>query len=298
MSAQEFKEARAKTRKARAKSGQKKRNLKKIQKFARQAAENGKSYRTEEVEVISLLDGDVEAIVPKDMKIDFVNVATSDGKVTLESQASNPDVNRAEYAGPGMADWENDGSGQYIIRIGGVGEGHFTWKRNKLASDGNSTYDWYQYSRWGVAKPANINNYPDPYATLIRVQSYPYDSIEPGLVTWEDINPKTSFTGDCNGQPITVGVSSPVASIGYSFQDCDEYEVWYNSSKPGSQWIQMDQGIIQTGGGEDREAAYTHTIKVKQGTAGSMHDFQRVIFTDGFTDGTWECDHYDGSWSC
>jgi hypothetical protein len=225
-------------------------------------------------------------------------VEVFEGEVTLGSQVSNPAVSRPEYAGPGMADWQNDGSGQYILRVPGIGEGHFTWKRMKLASDGNSNYDWYQYSRFGVAKPANINNYPDPYATLLRVQSYPYDSVEPGLVTWEDISPRTSFTGDCNGQPLTVGVNIPVASIGYSFQDCDEYEVWYNFSTSGSQWIEMDQGLIQTGGGEDREAAYTHTIKVDQGTEGWMHDFQRVTFTDGVTSGEWTCEKYNGSWTC
>jgi hypothetical protein len=60
VSSKEFKEARAKARKAQAKSGQTNKNLKKVQKFTRQAVEHGKAYRTENVEVISLLDGDVE----------------------------------------------------------------------------------------------------------------------------------------------------------------------------------------------------------------------------------------------
>ncbi|MEI7033120.1 hypothetical protein [Streptomyces pratensis] len=296
VSSKEFEEARAKTRNVRAKSRAK--VSKEVREFVQEAADRGHSYRTEDVEVIPLLDGEVEAVLPKETSIDFLTVEVSDGDVTLESQVSNPDESDAEFAGPGMADWDNDGSGQYILRVPGVGEGHFTWKRNKLSSDGDNAYDWYQYSRWGVGKPANVNNYPDPYVKVLRVQSYPFDSIEPNLVTWEDIDPKTSFTGDCNGQPITVGVAAPVASIGYSFQDCDEYDVWYNSSKPGSQWIEMDQGLILTGGGEDREAAYTHTIKVKQGTAGSMHDFQRVVFEDGFTDATSSCEQYDASTTC
>lgn len=298
VSSKEFSEARSKARNTRAKNGLNKKNLKDIQEFTRQAAEQGNTYRTEDVEVIPLLDGDVEAILPKNMSIDHLKVEVSGGAVTLESQTSNPDESLAEYAGPGMADWVNNGSGQYILTVPGMGQGHFTWKRNKLSEDGSGTYDWYQYSRWGVARPANIDNYPDPYVQLIRVQSYPWDSIESGLVTWEDVDPKTSFTGDCNGQPITVGVNAPVASLGYSFQDCDEYEVWYNFSKPGSQWVQMDQGLVLYNGGADYEAAYSHSIKVKQGTAGSMHDFQRVTFEDGMSDLEGSCSSYDSYATC
>ncbi|MER7700351.1 MULTISPECIES: hypothetical protein [unclassified Streptomyces] len=299
VSSEEFKEARSKARNTRARSGLTGSRLKQVQDFTRQAAERGNTYRTEEVEVIPLLDGDVEAVLPKGMSIDHLKVKVSEGSVTLESQTSNPDASLAEYAGPGMAaDWVPSGSGQYILRVPGMGEGHFTWKRNKLSEDGSGTYDWYQYSRFGVAKPANLNNYPDPYVKLLRVQSYPYDGIESRLVTWEDIDPKTSFTGDCNATNLSVSVNAPVAGLGYNFNDCDEYEVWYNSSKPGSQWIQMDQGLVLWNGGKDFEAAYTHSFKVKQGTAGSMHDFQRVTFEDGLTDGQGSCDSYDVSETC
>ncbi|NML52340.1 hypothetical protein HHL19_26955 [Streptomyces sp. R302] len=91
-----------------------------------QDAERGNTYRTEEVEVIQLLDGDIEAILPKGMSIDHLEVEVSGGAVTLESRTSDPDASLAEYTGPGM------------------GEGHSTWKRNKLSEDGNGTYDWYQ----------------------------------------------------------------------------------------------------------------------------------------------------------
>ncbi|WP_143688529.1 hypothetical protein [Streptomyces barkulensis] len=298
VSSKEFKEARAKARNVRARSGLTGEDLKKVQEFTRQAAERGNTYRSEEVEVIPLLDGDVEAILPKGTVIDSLGVEVSDGAVTLESETSNPDVALAEYAGPGMADWVNNGSGQYILRVPGMGEGHFTWKRNKLSDDGSGTYDWYQYSRFGVAKPANINDYPDPYVQLIRVQSYPYDGIESGLVTWEDIAPRTSFEGDCNADNLSLSVTSPVGGFGYTFNDCDTYEVWYNSSNPGSQWIEMDQGLILWNGGRDYEAAYTNSFKVKQGTAGSMHDFQRVTFVDGASDLEGSCDSYDVSETC
>ncbi|MEU9674934.1 MULTISPECIES: hypothetical protein [Streptomyces] len=298
ITAKEFNEARSAVRQARTKSLTESNN-KKIQDFTRQAAEQGNTYRVDDVEVIPLLDGDVEAIIPKSTIIEHLTVDVADGAVTLEAETSNPGEALAEYGGPGMAaDWVPDGSGQYILRVPGMGEGHFTWKRNKLAEDGSGTYDWYQYSRFGVAKPANINNYPDPYVKLIRVQSYPYDAIEPKLVTWEDIDPKTSFTGDCNATNLSLSVSAPVVGIGYNFNDCDEIEVWYNSSKPGSQWVEMDQGAVLWNGGRDYEIAYTHSFKVKQGTAGSMHDFQRVTFEDGFTDGQGSCDAYDGSMTC
>ncbi|MFD4019037.1 hypothetical protein [Streptomyces sindenensis] len=298
ISSKEFNEARSKARNTRTK-GLTDSNKKKIQDFTRQAAEHGNTYRIDDVEVIPLLGGDVEAIIPKSTSIEHLTVEVSEGAVTLESQTSNPGEALAEYSGPGMAaDWVPNGSGQYILRVPGMGEGHFTWKRNKLSEDGSGTYDWYQYSRFGVAKPANINNYPDPYVKLIRVQSYPYDAIETKLVTWEDIDPKTSFTGDCNATNLSLSVSAPVVGFGYNFNDCDEIKVWYNSSKPGSQWVEMDQGLVLWNGGRDYQVAYTHSFKVKQGTAGSMHDFQRVTFEDGFTDDQGSCDAYDGSMTC
>ncbi|MCJ0868602.1 hypothetical protein [Streptomyces sp. AP-93] len=67
-----------------------------------------------------------------------------------------------------------------------------------------------------------------------------------------------------------------------------------NFSKPGSYHITMNQGIYLGGG--DREAAYTLSIKVKQGTAGSMTDFQRVVFS--FNADDWTCDAYDTGKTC
>ncbi|MFZ4143660.1 hypothetical protein ACOZDZ_23485 [Streptomyces griseoincarnatus] len=118
------------------------------------------------------------------------------------------------------------------------------------------------------------------------------------LVTWEDVDLKASFTGDCNATNLSLSVSVPVVGLGYNFNDCDENKVWCNSSKPGSQWVEMDQGLVLWNGGRDYEVAYTNSFKVKQGTARSMHDFQRVTFEDGLTDDQGSCDAYDGSMTC
>jgi hypothetical protein len=79
-----------------------------------------------------------------------------------------------------------------------------------------------------------------------------------------------------------------------SFQDRDEYSVWRNGNKPGSYWIEMDQGYFVDGG--SRSIGYLVAWKAEQGTPGSQHDFQRVVFF--YTGETYTCDQYDAGDTC
>ncbi len=71
ISSKEFNEARSKARNTRTK-GLTDSNKKKVQDFTRQAAEHGNTYRIDDVEVIPLLGGDVEAIIPKSTSIEHL----------------------------------------------------------------------------------------------------------------------------------------------------------------------------------------------------------------------------------
>ncbi len=95
ITSKEFNEARSAARHTRTK-GLTESNENKIQDFTRQAAEHGNTYRIDDVEVIPLLDGNVEAIIPKSTSIDHLTVEVADGAVTLESQTSNPGEALAE----------------------------------------------------------------------------------------------------------------------------------------------------------------------------------------------------------
>ncbi|MEV8395571.1 MULTISPECIES: hypothetical protein [unclassified Streptomyces] len=266
----------------------------KREKFLSSSAKNHFSYTSEEVDVVSLLDGAVQVAIPADLTLDSVTVSLDEKEVNVEAAASNSGEDVPTLGGPGMGEWENDGSGQYNIYVTGLGEAQFLWKREKATDDGSSVYDYYSYSRMGIARPYDLSGEFDARVSVLRIQSYPYDEIESGLVNWEDLKPAISFEGNCDSTPLNVSVTAPFAGVGYSFQDCDEYEVWSNLENPGSYHMTMNQGVILSGG--DREAAYTLAIKVKEGTPGSMHDFQRVTFNHMGT--SFECSVFDSGATC
>lgn len=295
VSSDDFAKGRQKAREDRAAKKETRSAAGKRAQFLSKAAERGDIYRSEDIDVVTLLDGEVEVAIPKEAAIDSLTVEVKSGEVTVDSGTSNADQDAARFGGPGMAPyWSHNGSGQYILTVKGIGDALFLWKREKLASDGSGSYDFYQYSRKAIAHPYSVDWLPDPKVSKLRVQSYPYDSIEPGLVNWESVNPATSFSGNCDSSLKSVSVTAPVFGAGYTFKDCDDYVVWRNFSNPGSYHITMDQGFYLGSG--DREAAYSLSIKVKQGTAGSMHDFQRVIFY--FNSEDWTCDSYDSYKTC
>ena len=199
----------------------------------------------------------------------------------------------AVASGPGLAPyWGGNGDGQYILTVRGIGNGLFTWSRSKLINDGNGKYDWFAYRRKGDAQPFDITG-PNAFVETLRIQNFPFDSVEPNLVNWNEWSPASNFTGDC-GSPMNVGVSVLGASVGTTFQDCDRYSMWRNANKPSSYWLEMDQGYVLRHG--NREAAYALAWKQKQGTAASQHDLQKLVFH--YNGNAYTCKHTDAGDTC
>lgn len=253
----------------------------------------GGSLDEEAVDVVSLAGGDVVLAVPATLDVSKVTVNVNDGFVEVSADAAESEEVTAEGGGPGMSPyWTNDGDGQYVLTVKGMGDALFVWKREKLMNDGNSSYTWYSYKRKGDAHPFERTG-PNAKVAKLRVQSYPYDSIEPGLVNWVDWEPASNFHGN-EGSPITVSVSALAVGTSITFADRDDYKVWRNANNPGSYWIEMDQGAFLDGG--SRSAGYAVAWKAKQGTPGSQHDFQRVVFF--YDSGNYVCDQYDAGDTC
>lgn len=253
----------------------------------------GGSLDRESIDVVPLLGGDIVLAVPADIEVEKVAVNIEDGFVDVSASTSESEGPRAEGSGPGMAPyWGNDGDGQYVLTVSGMGDALFTWKREKLMNDGSTDYTWYSYKRKGDAHPFERTG-PNARVAKLRVQSYPYDQIEDRLLNWVDWQPASDFHGN-EGAPIAVSVGAPVAGAAITFADRDNYKVWRNAKNPGSYWIEMDQGYFIDGG--SREAGYALAWKARQGTPGSQHDFQRVVFF--YNSGDYTCDEYDRSDTC
>ncbi|MEU0302094.1 hypothetical protein ABZ252_21890 [Streptomyces sp. NPDC006175] len=264
--------------------------------FLKKAAENGTTYAADQVDSVPLMGGKVHVAVPRGTTLDEINLTLDDG--TFDVTAKSSSTSETDQGSPSLqADpsaWTLNGSGDYVINVTGVGDALFLWKRERLLEDGSATSDYYQYSRKASADPQPIDFLPDPTVQILRIQSYPYDEIESGLEDWVDLAPASDIQGNCDTNAMSVGVQAPLANAGYSFIDCDDYTVWRNVDKPGSYHMTMGQGLLTDGG--SREAAYSLSIKVKEGTAGSMHDFNRVTFYWNAED--YECSEYDAGKVC
>lgn len=269
------------------------------------SAEEGSPLTDEDVSVLHL--GELVSVaVPETIELTSVEVVgdTELGVSVAVEAGESAAADSIASPGPGMGSWGNRVDGQYVLtvqdpRVGTtevIGTGTFLWAREKYTNDGNGTYDWWMYTRQGIGQPRNVegDNWQIP---KLRVQSYPYDSVEPGLVNWTGMDPAADFTGRCSSSSFTTGISTPVFNAGYSFVDCDGYTVWHNPTNPGSYHITMDQGSWVNEG--SRAAGYSLGWKSKQGTAGSMHDYQRILFQRGPTDSSaTTCDSYNANKVC
>lgn len=227
-------------------------------------------------------------------EVDAVSVAV-DAHATEEATVSS--------AGPGMGEWGSRADGQYVITMRDpllwsnqvIGHGTFLWQRSRFLNDGSGTTDWWKYSRKAIGQAVNIPGDNWQIAKL-RVQSYPYDSVQPGLKAWTDIEPASDFPGACSGHTVNTNVNTPIFGAGYSFTDCDQYVVWHNPFNPGSYHITMDQGTYVSEG--TRSAGYTVGWTSVQGNPGSQHDYQRILMRKSPTGRDATCSATDTSKVC
>lgn len=268
----------------------------------------------ESVDVLSLDDGNILVATTDATDISGVAVDIEGGEVSAEV-ATDPSGIQIESAGPGMAGtWGSVVGGDYTLTVRGLGDGNFTWNRRRY-NDSASPYYVYWYRRDGDAYPYSRSG-PDAKVKTLRVQTFPFDNTaeeaeaswsdsKPRLASWISRAPAIGFTGDCDGSPITPSVNVPGGSISASFKDCDEYDVWRNAAKPGSYWIEMDQGYFIHNG--SRSAGFVMSWRARKRhpetgrtlLSGSMHDLNKVVFTIPFGEGERAtCTQTDASRTC
>lgn len=258
------------------------------------AEAEGHELEESDIDVVPLLGGDVTLTVPVDIQIDEVVIKIDAGIVDVSAESSEASTDTPAAGGPGMAPyWAGNGDGHYVLTVRGIGDALFVWQRVKLMNDGNPNYVWYAYKRKGDADPFEVTG-PNARVKKLRVQNWPWDSVENSLVNWNEWDPASDFTGQCGGHSYNASISVFGADFNVGFQDCDKYNVWRNASKPSSYWIEMDQGLVLNPG--SRHAGYVLAWKQDQGTAGSQHDFQRVVFYYLYENH--ECSHTDAGDRC
>jgi hypothetical protein len=250
--------------------------------YVQKAVSNGSAVDYSNVDVLQLDGANIILATDEVDDVDSIRLSLNDFTLTADFRTSSSQMTSTEAPNVSAVSmlksdpsWGFNGQGQYILYVKDWGDALFLWKREKLQNDSSATYDWYTYSRKATAQPYRKLGV-DPRVPILRVQSFPYGQVEPGLVSWTDFQPAAESRGNCDSSSVNVGVSSPYASAGYNFVDCDKYTVWRNAAKPGSYWIEMNQGYVLRSG--SREAAYALGFKVKQGVAGSMHDLNLVKF--------------------
>ncbi|MCX6398996.1 MAG: hypothetical protein NTX33_03565 [Propionibacteriales bacterium] len=270
----------------------------------------------EAVEVVSLAGGEVLIAKTPATELAEVEVVVEDGAVSVTA-GTDPGTAVVQSSGPGMAgSWGTIATGDYTLKVGKLGDANFSWKRRRW-NDPNSPFYLYWYKRFGDGDPNPDYPGPQPKVKLLRVQSFPFDNTAESaeaswpddrrrLATWLERDPGTDFEGDCNSSPIRPEIDVPGGVVGFEFKDCDQYHVWRNAEKPGSYWIEMNQGFWVTNGGSKQagfvmswQARKKHPTTGAKLLSGSLHDLNKVVFTIPGSEGdTRTCTQTDASRDC
>lgn len=247
------------------------------------AAQADGSYLDEQsVDVVPLLDGQMDVALPDDAVIEQATVEVSDkGDLTAGTVVTGDPAATAQMSGPSMATkWNLDGGPwEYKIYINlpngtRVADGRFWAKRWTLAGDGQPNIVHYRYDRWGDAQVNKLGGgHPDPYLRTLRIQSFPYDSIEKHLRNWDAYKPASDLA-DSGCSSYTASFTFMGVGASRPFQKCGAYNMWRNIDKPSSYWLQFE-GKTQ----QNREVGYTLAWAQDAGSAGSQHDEQQIVIS-------------------
>lgn len=262
---------------------------------------DGVYVEPQSVDVIPLLGGDASIALDEDQVVESATIRMSDqGVLSVSAKTTERDPETATLAGPGMAaTWDANGNGSYKIKIyvdfslDGRGSllyasGFFSWKRYKLLNDGDASKVFYRYERYGDFQPESISFVEDAKVRRLRIQSFPYDSVEPYLKDWERFSPGSDRPDDCSSYNASVSFKAISVSVPFN-ERCGAYNMWRNVDKASSYWIQYENG---NGGSGNREVAYVLVWSQEPGSAGSMHDLQLIETLIG------GCQQTDASRTC
>jgi hypothetical protein len=267
--------------------------------------EQGVYAKENHVDVIPLMDGDAVLAVPTDTVVESVHVAVSEeGSISTSVQTAAESTQDVDLSGPQMAaSWSANGSGSYVLKLYAdplccartlLADGRFTWKRWKMLGDGDANADHFLYKRFGDVQPASLPNTPDARTEILRIQSFPYDSVEPNLRSWNRYSPASDRSDTCNSYSASFSFKGLSVSTPFDAR-CGKYNMWRNVDKPSSYWLQYEGG-----GGGNREVGYILSWSQKPGTAASMHDVNKIKISfplpSGRPDQT--CTQTDASRTC
>jgi hypothetical protein len=244
-------------------------------------AEGDGAYLDEEsVDVIPLLDGQVQLAVPADADVNSVTLAPTgegdDVAVTVDGVGNPADA--VSSAGPEMASgWASDG-GPWVYNLylyidsQRMADADFHAQRWIAKNDGDPGLNYVRYDRWAGAQIYALSGLPDPYLKTMRIQNFPYDSVEPNLHDWVRYKPGADLPDLSSCTDTSVSFTWQGIGATRNYTRCDTYNMWRNIDKPSSYWLQY-QGHTKG----NREAAYTLLWSQKQGTSRSQHDLQKLV---------------------
>lgn len=141
----------------------------------------------------------------------------------------------------------------------------------KLNNDGNSRTDYWALHHYGTAQSKK------GYAlTMFRLRAYPHPD-GPKIKNWSDWAPRQDMErGRCD--TVSIGVGFGGASLSWSHQLCEEWDINFFHDRPGRFHNSWKAGPSYVENSE-REVAYAMVVAVKQGKQPRWH-FRGYTKTD------------------
>ena len=216
-------------------------------------------------ELRAIKDGSGVLIVPKDSRLVEYDRIVKDGKdlpllapLTADDPASvTEDAAVGELAVTAAPSWKWVGNHCFSQTSDVFAVLDHCYTKYKLANDGSSTSDWYALHRFGTAH----NNSPW-VLDQARIRAYRYGG---SSQAWADWSPKSNWSGgSCS--TTSVGITTPVGGLSYSFDRCPE-KITFTKSANGTQpdYTQTWFGMGTRG---NREVRFEIAVRVAQnGTA-------------------------------
>ncbi|MFF4352903.1 hypothetical protein [Streptomyces sp. NPDC001530] len=163
-------------------------------------------------------------------------------------------------------------TGQWKLTMLGVGYMYAYWQKCKAGS--TSTHDVWVYKRWAVGRPVDVPG--DDWSVVgMYLGSYAKPGHESKFLSNIDQQPRTtqSRCDDVFNATVTTGVPGFGVEVSFPIKDCTDYTVSWGST-PGKYSVYMDQGFSYHDG--DQEAEYAQAVKIKKGQTPYWSDRQRI----------------------
>lgn len=253
--------ARSRAELARA-SGRETTNLRSLRaSLARRAAEHGDTYLSEDLEAFALSDK-VSMAVARGTVIKSVDVRSEGHKVVAKVASESGHANTVQPAaqGQGMG-WSYKGGNVFVIKIHNVGEMESRFKKSRY--EGNDAPDLVSMRRKAMGRA-----YGTGYVEGLWISSRVKDKWKPNIRWRWNSKPGSDFTGNCNSTNWNLSIKG----LGWSFWDCDDYKIKWDSDYPGYYRNYMDQGRWVSEG--SREVGWHNVLAVRNGKGLVFSHFQ------------------------